>query len=228
MTGNHVLLLLCAAMANAWAESQLDQYQANVPKTIVELQQFRETNSIPIGSQGGTATLINLNPAINAWFLLEISQGNGRPATAYHLENPKPRSTRILLDPKNPSGLSIMEGTTRYSCNLFVDSPNALERGKASSLVFYPLCEGRLYLRNPATGHRTTLEAAVEFLREHVWGGEKIIDLGHNLMADAHRETGTLATGTPGAAGSRRIISPAYSARPAMSPLCRETIANAR
>ena len=207
MTGNHVLLLLLAAMANAGAESRLDQYQANVRKTIVELQQFRETNSIAIRSQGGTATLINLNPAINAWFLLQISSGNGRSETAYHLENPKPRSTRILLDPKNPSGLSIMEGTTRYSCNLFGDSPNALERGRASSLVFYPLCESRLYLRNPATGHRTTLEAAVEFLREHVWGGERIIDLGHNLLGDVHRETGTLETGSPAAAGARRTDS---------------------
>jgi hypothetical protein len=210
MTGNHVLLLLCAATANAVAESQLDQYQANVPKTIVELQQFRETTSIPVGSKGGnegTATLINLNPAINAWFLLKISWGNGRPATAYHLENPKPRSTRILLDQKNPSGLSIMEGTTRYSCNLFGDSPNALERGKASSLVFYPLCEGRIYLRNPATGHRTTLEAAVEFLREHVWGGEKIVNLGHILLGDAHRETGTLEPGTAASAGARHTDS---------------------
>ncbi|HEY6341932.1 MAG TPA: hypothetical protein VIY49_10605 [Bryobacteraceae bacterium] len=210
MTGNHVLLLLFPAMVNAWAESQPDQYQANVPKTIVELQQFRETTSIPIGSKGGkesTATLINLNPAINAWFLLEIGWGNGRPETAYHLENPKPRSTRILLDQKNPSGLSIMEGATRYSCNLFGDSPNALERGKASSLVFYPLCEGRLYLRNPATGHRTTLEAAVEFLREHVWGGEKIVNLGHILMGDVHRETGTLEPGTLAAAGARHTDS---------------------
>jgi hypothetical protein len=206
MTGNYVLLFLFAALANSGAESQFDQYQANVPKTIVELQQFRETNAIPIGSKGrkeGTATLINLNPAINAWFLLEISWGNG-PETAYHLENPKPRSTRILLDPKNRSGLSIMEGSTRYSCNLFGDSPNALQRGKASSLVFYPLCEGRLYLRNPATGHRTTLEAAVDFLRQHVWEGEKIIDLGHILLGDMHRETGTLE---PAAAGARHTDS---------------------
>jgi hypothetical protein len=38
------------------------------------------------------------------------------------------------------------------------------------------------------------LEAATEFLREHVWGGEKIIALGHILMGDIHRETGTLET----------------------------------
>ena len=71
----------------------------------------------------------------------------------------------------------IVEGTNRYSCDLF--GSDALDQAKASPLIFSPLCEGRIYLRNPATGHRTTLEAATEFLREHVWGGEKIIELGH-------------------------------------------------
>jgi hypothetical protein len=60
-------------------QEQAMQYAADVPKTIVELQQFRRTQEQPvIGPAGrhGTATLINLNPAINAWYLLVFS---GRP-----------------------------------------------------------------------------------------------------------------------------------------------------
>ena len=52
-----------------------------MPKTVVELQQFRETSSIPIKSdQGavGMATLVNLNPTINAWYLL-TSLGRAAP-----------------------------------------------------------------------------------------------------------------------------------------------------
>jgi hypothetical protein len=45
-------------------------------------------------------------------------------------------------------------------------------------------------MRNAVTGHRTALEATTELLREHVWGGERIISLGHILMGETHRESG--------------------------------------
>ena len=57
-----------AALAEGWKDSsqkQWPEYDADVPKTIVELQQFRESNSTPIQTGSGseaTATLINLNP----------------------------------------------------------------------------------------------------------------------------------------------------------------------
>jgi hypothetical protein len=203
------LLALAASLGDerrSVPQTQREQFEAEIPKTILELQQFRESSSARIRSAAGkegTATLVNLNPAINAWYLLKVAWKNGSPEGAYHLENASPRSARIFLDEKNPSGLVIAEGARRYSCDLFgSDSPNALEQGKASRLVYYPLCDHRIYLRNPATGHRTTLEAATEFLREHVWGGEKIISFGHILMGDMHRETGALekdASAAPGA-----------------------------
>jgi hypothetical protein len=172
--------------------------QTEAPKTIVELQPFRESASIHIKSrQGreGMATLVNLNPGVNAWYVLKIAW-NGAPDIAYHLENPDPRGRRVVLDDKFSSGITILGGKSRYSCDLLGgDPPNALDRAKASPLIFYPLCDSRLYLRNPAVGHRTTLEAATEFLRDHVWGGEGIIALGHILMGDANRNTGALESG---------------------------------
>ncbi|HYA16480.1 MAG TPA: hypothetical protein VEF06_03385 [Bryobacteraceae bacterium] len=186
------VLWLAAAAALAGNEA---------PRTIVELQPLRESSSIPIRSRAGregTATLINLNPAINAWYLLKVAWKDGRAETTYHLENANPRSARIL---PGENGLVITEGRDRHPCDLFSsDSANALDQGRASPVVFYPLCEGRIYLRNAAVGHRTTLEAATDFLREHVWGGEKIISLGHFVMGDMHRESGTLETGSPAAA----------------------------
>lgn len=149
---------------------------AEAPRTIVDLQAFRQTSSIP-----GVATLINLNPAINTWFLLNVDRND------WHLENPKPREARVLLDKSYPSGLVIVEGSNRYSCDLFGAQ---LDQGRNSQLIYYPLCGGRLYLRNPAKGRRTALEAATEFLRNQVWGGEKVIVLFHHLLADRYRETG--------------------------------------
>jgi len=201
-----LLAFLSFEISGAAGQNQLKEYEADVPKTILELQQFRQVNSIHIEREGreGTATLVNLNPAINAWYLLELRWNSGAPDVAYHLENADPRARRLLLDEKYPSSLWILDGNHRYSCDLFgTGTANALEQGQASPLVFYPLCEGRIYLRNAATGHRTTLEAATEFLRERVWGGEKIISLGHILMGDTHRETGKIEPEVQPARGAR-------------------------
>lgn len=172
--------------------NQFADYTAERPKTIVELQPFRQTSSIHIRSQSGkdgAATLINLNPAMNAWYLLKVDWA-GAPEAEYHLENPDSRARKILLDEKYPLGVMVTEGNTRSACDLF--AAGALDQGKASPLTYYPLCGGRILLRNPATGHRSTLEAATEFLRDYVWGGEKIIGVGHILLGDSNRETGEL------------------------------------
>lgn len=178
---------------------------AEAPKTVIELQQFRETTSAGIKTKSGregAATLVNLNPTINVTFLLKIAWKEGGAGASYHLENPKPRDRKLQLDDKYSSGLVIAEGSTRYSCDLF--GSGALERAAASSLIFQPLCEDRIYLRRPATGHHTTLEAATSFLREHVWGGETIIGLGHTLMGDRNRETGRIEDQPGAAAGAKQ------------------------
>ena len=170
-------------------------HSVGVPKTILDLQQFRQTSSIHIKSQKGregVATLVNLNPAINAWYLLQVEWNDGAPEVSFHLENAEPRAQRLLLDEKIPTGLVVTEGKNRYYCDLF-DS-DVLDEAKASQRIYAPLCDGRVYLRNAAIGHRTNLEATTEFLREHVWGAEKIIGLGHILLGDMQRETGKMET----------------------------------
>jgi hypothetical protein len=200
------MLAASAVLALGVSESQTAQYNAEIPKTIVELQQFRRTSSLHVRSNAGkegVATLVNLNPAVNVWFVLTVAW-NGAVETAWHLENPRPRGTQILLDGKYPAGLIIAEGNNRYSCNLF----GQLEQGRNSQLIYYPLCGGRLYLRNPAKGERTALEAATEFLRNQVWGGEKVIVLFHHLMADRYRETGEVHSGNEAADGTGGTASP--------------------
>jgi len=152
---------------------------------------------------------VNLNPAVNVWFLLSSASGE-----TWHLENPRPRETQILLDEKYPAGIIIAEGRNRHHCPLF---ESELKAGRSAPLIYYPLCEGRVYLRNPAKGQRTALEAATEFLRDQVWGGEKVIVLFHHLLADRYRDTGE-AGGGRGNAGATNgppaaSIDPQYSAR---------------
>lgn len=170
--------------------------QTIAPKNIVELQPFRETSSGRIRSAegDGTAILINLNPTVNAWYLLKVVWQSGSEAS-YHLENPEPRSRKLILDSDYVFGIEILEKTARFPCNLFGGSPTTyLDQAKASLLIYAPLCDSRLYLRNPVKGHRTSLETAVEFLRNQVWGGETVITLFHHLLADSHRDIGEIQT----------------------------------
>jgi hypothetical protein len=182
------------AMGVTFPTTEPTEREPIAPKNIVELQASRQSSSSSIrsGEVEGTATLINLNPKINAWYLLHVVWKNGSESS-YHLENPEPRFRRLFLDPEYPSGIEIFDGTTRYSCGLFAGRPlNFLDQARASPLVYAPLCDSRLYLRNPVRGHRTRLESAAEFLRKEVWGGEKVIVLFHHLFEDSYRETGDM------------------------------------
>ena len=188
-TGRWVPFLLAVASA------------AETPKTIVDLQDFRQTSSQQVRSgsgREGVATLINLNPAIGAWYLLSVAWKDGTAQSPWHLENPKPHAAAILLDAGYPAGLVIAEGTSRFSCDLFSE----LEQGRNSPLIYYPLCGARLYLRNVAKGRRTALEAAAEFLRNQVWGGEKVVVMFHHLLADRYRETGEVVNRSRDAAAA--------------------------
>ena len=155
--------------------------QHNLPqvsKTIVDLQAFRETSSIKIKDgrgEEGFVTLINLNPNVNAWYLLRL-QWPGVPEEDYHLENAHPRSQRFFLDYSNPDGLLIIEKENKYTCNLWgATSSFSLKRAKGMGDAYVPLCGRRLYLRNQVKGHRTEIERVTDVLRDEVPGGEKIV-----------------------------------------------------
>jgi hypothetical protein len=151
---------------------------SQVPKTVVDLQPFRETSSIKIkGARGeeGVATLINLNPVINAWYLLRLNWLGGREEN-YHLENARPRTQRLLLDSNDPDGLIMVEKENKYTCSLWgAISSHSLTGAKGPGTAYVPLCGGRLYLRNRVKGHRTNIERVTDVLRDEVPGGEKIL-----------------------------------------------------
>ncbi len=114
--------------------------------TIVELQPFRETGSIktknPEG-QEGLATLINLNPNVNAWYLLRLSFGKEKSPQDYHLQNMNPQTQNLLLGSEHTYGIIIAEGENRYACELWgKETAEGLKRAKASGIPYAPLCGG--------------------------------------------------------------------------------------
>jgi len=169
-------------------------HEAAVAKSIVGLQPFREVVANPIEAAGGrgTATLVNLNPQINTRYLLTVHWPDGSESS-YDLENPQPHSQKLALDSNFLTGIELLDGGTRRPCNLFAGgSTNPLEVARKSPVAYAPLCDGRLYLRNPVKGHLTRLEAEAEFVRNNLWGGEKVTVIFHHLLEDTHRETAQL------------------------------------
>ncbi len=172
------------------------QYEADEPKSIIELQPFRRSRSIPADNgtgRSGTATLVELNPNVNAWFVLTLAWIDGSAAT-YHLENPDPQAQRLLLATDQPRGVVIAEGDDNRTCDLWSGESSVLERARVSSLPYVPLCGARLYLRNAVAGRRTELERVTDFLRDQVWGGEAVVGFVRDrFFQDAHLERGTAA-----------------------------------
>jgi len=171
-----------AAPPEQWA-----QYVADVPKTIIELQPFRTTETAAL-ADGAPVELINLNPNINSWFLLRVGGAD------YHLENPAPKTLQVALGAGPSLALS------GQACTPWAGEEPDLARARATGLPFAPICGGKLYLLNKASGSRSALEGVTDFLRDHVWAGEQIVRVVRDtLYKDKFIETGKVTSGAPGA-----------------------------
>ena len=201
------------------SQVQIDEYNLQLPKTIIELQQFRENNSIGIVNspgQNGKATLTNLKPMVNTWFLLTVDWGDGEGAETYHLENPDPINQMITLDPDFPQGIVIVDGKQKFNCALWSESLQPeLREGRNSNKPYTPLCNGRLYLRNKTKGHKTTMEWATDFLRNYIVAGEKItVFIREQFFQDAFLSTSEIVSGLKKSIGIASPRPPGTPTRP--------------
>lgn len=72
--------------------------------------------------------------------------------------------------------------------------------------VYAPICDGALWVRNTAVGHRTPLEWTTEWVRDRMWGGETLTNLvKQSLLDDVGGQTSEVvgrATTVPRSAGA--------------------------
>ena len=178
--------------AETLAEQRI-QYDADDPKSILELQPWRSQSRAAVrraDGSPGVATLTNLNPYVNFWYLLSIEWPGSAGRSAYHLENTHPGQAPLQLRADNPTAIVIAGAGGRLACTVWRNAaPGELDEASASGLPYAPLCGGALYLRNPVAGHHTSLERLTDFLRDHVWGGDRIVNLvKEQLYRDAFLE----------------------------------------
>ena len=194
-------------------ESQLKAYQADRPKSSIDLQQFRTTNSISVAMPDGKTakiTLINLNPYVNRWYLLQVSREGHDATQNYHLLNPFPQRQQVFLKENSPDGLILAEDSKTVLCSLWQPfSGGELDAARRTQQAYAPLCEERLYLRNPVKGHRTAIEAVTDFLRDNLPGGDAIVGFVRDtFFQDAYRKEARTITGPVEGSESRSLESP--------------------
>jgi hypothetical protein len=194
-----LLLVLCMALcAPSWP--------ADLPGSIVDLQPFRRATTASIvdaAGRRGTVTLIELNPNINAEFLVQLLWEDPSEIGTWQLENAAPRQTHIELSDKT-RGLLIDTGHDTRECSLWPDRGLLpLEEARRSGLPYAPLCGGLLYLRNPIKGAATRLEQVTGFLRDHVWGGERIVNFVKEEFYRDHFAENSVTTAAGPVAGNR-------------------------
>ncbi|MCB1036929.1 MAG: hypothetical protein KDD47_24090, partial [Acidobacteria bacterium] len=159
---------------------------------ILVLQSRKTVQSVAVtnGSSPATATLVNIAPSSSDWYLLKIQPTSG-PASVYHLETAGP--LRIELGSERGGSLRLATDTDTFLCVPW-SGPNGgeLAQARTSGLPFAPLCGGRLFLRNPATGRRSNLEKVTDFLRDRVKGGEAVTSfVKDTVFKDRYLQTGT-------------------------------------
>ncbi len=152
--------------------AQMESFHARVPGSIFALQPYRNDQTV-IGEDGTKLTLTSLNPAINSWFVLDVTSPAGRTLT-YHLENADRDNWQLSLTDETDPGLRIVGDGEDLVCRPW---QGELAKAREGGLPFAPICDWRLYLRNRVSGSRTSREAVAAFLRKHVLFGDSIVNL---------------------------------------------------
>lgn len=203
-----LFLLLTACFFNVGlvaAEGETTTRAAKSPITVVDLQPYKTVQTVKAEHPDGKTvelTLINLNPHANQWYILQRNRTWESKLDEYHLENPYPEYQRLILDQHSKEKLVLIRNNNNetISCGPWQFSGDGqLEAARKARQPFAPLCGGKLYLRNPIKGHRTTIESVTELLRDKLPGGETLVGfVKDTLFQDAYLEnTRTTIASTP-------------------------------
>lgn len=152
--------------------------KTRLERSVLDLQKDMLENAIEVGGDGPKLVeFFNLNPAVNAWYLVKLTWNNQK-SEWYHIENPNPEIQFVNLDSKFPKGLWISDGKSEgHGCELWAQPKNPLFAARGANSPYAPVCNKELYVRNKIDGFRTTKEWVVEFLRSNVVGGETITNI---------------------------------------------------
>ncbi len=158
--------------------------------SVLDLQSFKTEQRLS-NARGDSVALINLNPNVNAWYLIEVNIGG--QSNTLHLEVPALRG-----DPMKRPKLSLcrdgllfsVEGKDPLTYPLWAaaasNAPEPLDTVELNSQPIMPdvfksdhaftsaynvICDGMVIIRSQKAGVATRLESATDLLRETRIGG---------------------------------------------------------
>ncbi len=159
--------------------------------SVLDLQPHSYRTTVRFRSPSGRSiTLINLNPQVGRWYVLQLEKTDGTVVESFHLENPYPETQSLELD--SDGALILVEDNHRQRCDLLSGGKESmLEAARKVKRPFVELCDARLYLRNPTVGHKTRREWMTDLLRDRVRFGDKITNfIKERFYRDKFRKTG--------------------------------------
>ena len=197
----------CAAVAQSAQvlADQRAQYDAERPKSIIELQPFRQETSARLAS-GEPIRLISLGPGSNAWFLLVVGKDGDPTQQTFHIENPAPQQQTLTLATDMPPTLVMTIGGEETRCEPWRGTPSALAEARATGAAYAPLCGGHLLLRNHVSGGTPTLAWTADLLRSGLWGGDVIVGAVRDALVSAAGMATGSADGPDPAASSHQTV----------------------
>ncbi len=181
----YLLTLLCFYAQSAWCFSVID----------LQTTAKKEHKALKIKGLTIRQTLINLNPAINSWFLYAYRAS--KKSVVYHLENPQPTKQMITLSKKPDLYLEITKNGQMFACDITPERiAERVSQAEKSGESYIPLCDNRIYIRGHVKGRQSTKEMIAGFLRSYIWHGEEVTSLiKETLLKDKYlidSETSTL------------------------------------
>lgn len=146
-------------------------FNASVPGSIFALNPFHNAQTA-IDEDGRSITLTSMNPYQNSWFVLEVTETNGR-TRSYHLQNADADNWTIAL---SDEAEILLDGPDdAFACTPWAD--DELADAVSSDLPYAPICDWQVFVRNAVSGNRSSREAVADFLRDNVFFGDSIVNL---------------------------------------------------
>ena len=165
---------------------------ATTPRSVLALQTaaITQTTKAEAAGRGVHITLVDLAPHVGAWHLLRFEDGGQialrLPRAEYHLQQRHRGAGLGLFE----QGVVLDADGRKTRCELWGPGSTALAEAAKAPSAWVQLCDGRLFLRNTVSGHRTSKEWVTDFLRDRVPGGERVTTfVKQELMQDAFLRT---------------------------------------
>lgn len=182
-------------------------------KTIIDIQPDAQSYLLDtkIDDKFGFVRLTNLNPGFNIWYILDVTWPGEKEEFRFHLENTAPDKYTIKIDKSYMDGLLVAEKSAEHKCPLWNVKESDLRKAATAKKVFVPICNDRILVRVQTEGTETTQEFVADFLRKHVWGGEKITGLVKDYL---YKDKFLLTSKTGQASGVPALPSPDFKSNP--------------